>query len=478
MSPQNTADVLIIEDTLSMALMYEKLLKNAGISSEICQNGATALNILKTGAYKTVVLDLQLPEVSGLEILADIDAAQSETTFIVITANGSVNSAVDAMRLGAYDFLIKPFPEERLVTSIKNAIERASLKTKVSSLSKAVGTMTLPGFIGSSSSMLAVYKTIESIANSKAPVFVTGESGTGKEVTARAIHDVSDRKKKPFVAINCAAIPENLMESEIFGHVKGAFTGADAARKGAASQANGGTLFLDEICEMDIGLQAKLLRFLQTSQIKRVGSDWTEEVDVRIVCATNRNPFEEVTEKRFREDLYYRLNVLTVDLPPLRDRDQDVLELARSFLKSFSEEEGKSFRGLSEETKSLVLAHRWPGNIRELQNTIRKAVVMFNADTLEPDMLSLTSPQKAVSSDAYSLIEEVTLAPKDPNELTINLDQPLADIERIIIEAAIELRGGSIPKASDMLSISPSTVYRKKEGWDIAQPSEKIELTG
>jgi len=478
MSPQNTADVLIIEDTLSMALMYEKLLKNAGISSEICQNGATALNILKTGAFKTVVLDLQLPEVSGLEILTEIDAVHSETTFIVITANGSVNSAVDAMRLGAYDFLIKPFPEERLVTSIKNAIERASLKTKVSSLSKAASTTILPGFIGSSPSMIAVYKTIENIANSKAPVFVTGESGTGKEVTARAIHDVSDRKKRPFVAINCAAIPENLMESEIFGHVKGAFTGADAARKGAASQANGGTLFLDEICEMDINLQAKLLRFLQTSQIKRVGSDWTEEVDVRIVCATNRNPFEEVKEKRFREDLYYRLNVLTVDLPPLRERDQDVIELARSFLKSYSEEEGKSFIDLSEGTKSLVLAHRWPGNIRELQNTIRKAVVMFNADNLEPEMVSLTPSQNVTSSKTYNLIQEVTLAPADPNELTINLDQPLADIERIIIEAAIELRGGSIPKASDMLSISPSTVYRKKEGWDIAQPSENIELTG
>ena len=478
MRPQHTADVLIIEDTLSMALMYEKLLKNAGISSEICQNGATALNILRTGAFKTVVLDLQLPEVSGLEILSEIDAAQSETTFIVITANGSVNSAVDAMRLGAYDFLIKPFPEERLVTSIKNAMERASLKTKVSSLSKAVGSKALPGFIGSSPSMIAVYKTIENIANSKAPVFVTGESGTGKEVTARAIHDVSDRKAKPFVAINCAAIPENLMESEIFGHVKGAFTGADAARKGAASQANGGTLFLDEICEMDIGLQAKLLRFLQTSQIKRVGSDWTEEVDVRIVCATNRNPFEEVTEKRFREDLYYRLNVLTVDLPPLRDRDQDVLELAHSFLKSFSEEENKAFKELSEDAKSLILAHRWPGNIRELQNTIRKAVVMFDADSLEPQMLSLTPPQKATSSDTYNLIQEVALKPQDPNELVINLDQPLADIERMIIETAIALRGGSIPKASDMLRISPSTVYRKKEGWDNAQPLKDIEKTG
>lgn len=478
MNIENPADVLIIEDTLSMALMYKKLLKNGGFSSEICQNGADAINILKTGAYKTIILDLQLPEVNGLEILTEFKALQNDITFIVITANGSVNSAVEAMRLGAYDFLIKPFPEERLVTSIRNAMERASLKKKVHKLHKSNGTELMPGFIGSSEAMLTVYNTIENIAGSKAPVFVTGESGTGKEVTARAIHETSDRKKKPFVAINCAAIPENLMESEIFGHIKGAFTGADAARKGAASQAHGGTLFLDEICEMNIGLQSKLLRFLQTNQIKRVGSDWTEDVDVRIICATNRVPVEEIAEKRFREDLYYRLNVLSVELPPLRDRELDVIELAKSFLHNFSEEEGKSFKEISGETQSLMLSHSWPGNVRELQNTIHKAVVMFDAECLLPEMLSINRRHVVSSERDYALIQEVKTAPADPNELTINLDQPLADIERIIIEAAIELRGGSIPKASDMLSISPSTVYRKKEGWDIAQPSENIELAG
>ncbi len=462
-----TPEVLIVEDTLSMALLYEKALKKEGIKAELCQNGQTALQMIKTGAFSTVLLDLQLPEVSGLEILKEVNAVESDITFIVITANGSVNSAVDAMRLGAYDFLIKPFPEPRLVTCVMNALERRKLKTQVTKLAKtAAGTV--PGFIGSSEAMMDVYGTIGSVANSKAPVFITGESGTGKEVTAKALHELSDRSKKPFVAINCAAIPDNLMESEIFGHVKGAFTGADKARKGAASMANGGTLFLDEICEMDIGLQAKLLRFLQTGQIKRVGSDWLEDVDVRIVCATNRDPMEEVAEKRFREDLLYRLNVLSVELPPLRERGEDVLVLAQNFLEKYAAEEGKSFEAISDDAKTALLGHDWPGNIRELQNTIRKSVVMQDGTSLTGKMMSLKKSVRASDND-YALVQSVDQTPSRPVEtgprLTVSLDNPLVDIERKVIEAAIDHCGGSIPKAADMLSVSPSTIYRKRENW-------------
>jgi len=462
-----TPDVLIVEDTLSMALLYEKILKKEGVKAELCQNGQTALQMIKTGEFSTVLLDLQLPEVSGLEILKEINAAESDITFIVITANGSVNSAVDAMRLGAYDFLIKPFPEQRLLTSVTNALERRKLKTRVNDLAlSAAGSV--PGFIGTSEAMAEVYRTIGSVANSKAPVFITGESGTGKEVTARALHELGDRSKKPIIAINCAAIPDNLMESEIFGHVKGAFTGAAKARKGAASMANGGTLFLDEICEMDIGLQAKLLRFLQTGQIKRVGSDWLEDVDVRIVCATNRDPMVEVAEKRFREDLLYRLNVLSVELPPLRDRGDDVLILAQNFLQKYSAEERKSFEEISADAKAALIGHAWPGNIRELQNTIRKSVVMHEGPSLCADMLYLNKTIHAPRSD-YALVQSVDLAPAEIAEtgprLSVALNQSLVDIEREVIEAAIDHCGGSIPKAAEMLSLSPSTIYRKRETW-------------
>ncbi len=458
--------ILIVEDTLSMALMYEKMLKREGIRSELCQNGRTALEMLKTGEFSTVLLDLQLPELSGIEILQEMHTSPHEVTFIVITANGSICAAVDAMRLGAYDFLIKPFTEERMLTSVKNGLERAKLRRDVQKLSKnAAGN--LPGFIGRSDVMKSVYSTITSLANSKAPVFITGESGTGKEVTARALHETGERRKKPFIAINCAAIPDNLMESEIFGHVKGAFTGANEARKGAASMANGGTLFLDEICEMDIGLQAKLLRFLQTGQIKRVGSDWQEDVDVRVVCATNRDPMVEVAEKRFREDLLYRLNVLTIDLPPLRARDEDIVLLADNFLQKYADEEGKSFNTIALEAKDLLLGHDWPGNVRELQNTMRKVAVLFDGPILNADMLQLQ--KRIVSNPAdFELIQSVepaVIASQAANSLAINLEQPFADIEREIIEAAIELSGGSIPRAADMLSLSPSTIYRKKEGW-------------
>ena len=464
--------ILIVEDTLSMALMYEKILKREGIKAELCQNGRTALEMCKTGEFSTVLLDLQLPEMSGLEILQEMRNSSHDVTFIVITANGSVNAAVDAMRLGAYDFLIKPFTEERMVTSVKNGLERSKLKRDVDKFSKT-SRGELAGFIGQSEPMQTVYAMITSLANSKAPVFITGESGTGKEVTARALHDSGSRAKKPFIAINCAAIPENLMESEIFGHIKGAFTGANEARKGAASMANGGTLFLDEICEMEISLQAKLLRFLQTGQIKRVGSDWQEDVDVRIVCATNRDPMVEVSEKRFREDLLYRLNVLTVDLPPLRARGEDIVLLAETFLQKFAKEEGKNFDQISEQAKLSLMGHDWPGNVRELQNSMRKVAVLFDGPVLEDEMVKL---QKRVvpQSGEFALVqavepEVISLTAKN---LTIDLDRPFAVIEREIIEEAIELCGGSIPKAADMLSLSPSTIYRKKEGWVETNESE------
>ena len=467
-----TPDVLIIEDTLSMALMYQQHLKKAGISSEICQSGSHALIELRKGHVTTVLLDLQLPDMNGLDIIHEMEGTSHNITFIVITANGSVNTAVDAMRSGAYDFLIKPFPTEKLLTTVKNALERTHLTTTVQVLKKGMSTDPIPGFIGESAPMLAVYKMIQNVANSNAAVFITGESGTGKEVTAQAIHKVSDRRDAPFIALNCAALPENLIESEIFGHVKGAFTGAQDARKGAASQANGGTLFLDEICEMDINLQAKLLRFLQTGQIKRVGSDWSEDVDVRIVCATNRNPMVEVAEKRFREDLFYRLDVLSIELPPLSHRGKDVILLGENFLATFAAEEGKQFKSISPETQRLMLDYHWPGNIRELQNAVRKAVVVHDGVALEPHMLKLNAvPAAASAHEDYQLVGLASsnrlITPQQSMKTTVTVDihQPMTAIEQFIIEAVIESCNGSIPKASQILQLSPSTIYRKRETW-------------
>jgi len=464
-------NVLIIEDTLSMALMYQQHLKKAGISSEICQSGQLALIELRKGTVTTVLLDLQLPDMNGLDIIQEMEGTDHNITFIVITANGSVGTAVDAMRAGAYDFLIKPFPTEKLLVTVKNALKRTHIHKTARRIKKDMGAVEVPGFIGESAPMQSVYKMIENIAQSNAAVFITGESGTGKEVTAQAIHKVGDRREGPFIAINCAALPENLIESEIFGHVKGAYTGAHDARKGAASQAHGGTLFLDEICEMDINLQAKLLRFLQTGQIKRVGSDWTEDVDVRIICATNRNPAVEVAEKRFREDLFYRLDVLSIELPPLAQRGKDVILLGKSFLQKYASEEGKQFKTISPEAQDMMLNYPWPGNIRELQNNIRKAVVVHDGVALEPHMMTLEMPKISADKEDYQLIgmavSEKANTPNDSLKTTLMIDihRPMGVIERDIIEAVIRSCNGSVPKASQILQLSPSTIYRKREAW-------------
>ena len=466
-----TLEVLIVEDTLSMALMYQQHLKRAGIKSHICQSGTLALTELRKGHVETVLLDLQLPDMNGLDLIKEMEGTDHNISFIVITANGSVNAAVDAMRAGAYDFLIKPFPTEKLLTTVKNALDRPKIKAKGKVLKTSLAKIEAPGFVGESKPMLEVYNMIENVANSNAAVFITGESGTGKEVTAQAIHKVSLRRDAPFIALNCAALPENLIESEIFGHMKGAFTGAHESRKGAARQANGGTLFLDEICEMDINLQAKLLRFLQTGQIKRVGSDWSEDVDVRIICATNRNPMVEVAEKRFREDLFYRLDVLSIELPPLSHRGKDVILLAESFLETYAAEEGKHFKSISPEAQTLMLEYHWPGNIRELQNAVRKAAVVYDGVTLEPHMLSLNTPHAVSKTDDYKLIGAVggpkVITPQQSLKTMVSVDihQPMIMIEKEIIEAVIASCNGSIPKASHILQLSPSTIYRKREVW-------------
>jgi len=455
-------NVLIIEDTNSMALIFQKWLKKAGMHAKIVGTGNEGIENLRAGKFKTVLLDLDLPDIKGQEVIRVANEEGLDVTFVVVTASGSISIAVDAMRLGAYDFLIKPAAEERLVTTVRNALEREVIQSTVKEIKKRSSKKSKHGFTGSSLPMIAVYRMIDSIAQSKASVFITGESGTGKEVCAQSIHYASPRKASAFVPLNCAAIPKDLIESEIFGHTAGAFTGATADRTGAAITADGGTLFLDEICEMDLNLQSKLLRFLQTGIVQKVGSDKQTRVDVRILCATNRDPMVEVAEGRFREDLFYRLHVLPLHLPALKEREGDALEIARVFLAEMSEEEGKSFAGFTEDAENAILQYAWPGNIRELQNTIRKVVILNDAEYATADMLDIdrTAALYAMAKHKAADFGENGLP------FSINLNQNIADIERQVIEAAIQHCNNSIPKASEMLHLSPSTIYRKKEGWD------------
>ena len=317
--------------------------------------------------------------------------------------------------------------------------------------------------------MQTAYRMIAAAASSKATVFITGQSGTGKEVAAQAIHGISPRATAPFVPLNCAAVPKDLLESAIFGHVKGAFTGAQGDREGAAASADGGTLFLDEICEMSIDLQPKLLRFLQTGSFQRVGSDRVERVDVRILCATNRDPMTEVAAGRFREDLFYRLHVLNIMLPPLRERGEDILQLAHHFLDQYAREENKNFSGFAAEVERCFASYAWPGNIRQLQNLIRNIVVMNAGPVVTLDMLppQLLIPNAAQPSggDAAIPFQPVVLS-SQPDPAPMPDIKPLAEIERDAIEQAIARCDGNIPRAAAALGVSPSTLYRKRQSWD------------
>ncbi|MFN8758603.1 MAG: sigma-54-dependent transcriptional regulator [Tagaea sp.] len=462
--------VLIVEDTLPMAALYEEYLRDAAYDVAVAGSLRQARERIAVRVPDAIVVDVGLPDGSGLDLLKDIRAQGLPTEALVVTVSGSMNLAVEAMREGAYDFLVKPFDRERLIVTLRNALERRRLADAVVEIREEFGRDRYFGFVGASLSMQGVYRIVDSAAPSKATVFVTGESGTGKEVCAEAIHKRSPRAKAPFVALNCAAIPKDLLESEIFGHVKGAFTGATADRAGAALQADRGTLFLDEICEMEPNLQGKLLRFLQTGQVQRVGGAKPESVDVRIVCATNRDPVAEVAAGRFREDLFYRLHVIPIQLPPLRERDGDVLLIARDLLKRYAREERKKFGGFAEDAEALLAAYPWPGNVRELQNVVRSTVVLHDGDAIEAAMLpdklrgrgAVVARAAIVSSAAPTQSGPYDVPPGAPGSPL----RPLWQIERDAIEAAIAACGGNVRRAAAFLEIDASTIYRKKQLWE------------
>lgn len=466
--------ILMIEDTVLLAELYMEHLRDENVKITHFTTGKEGLTYLSDHTPHIILLDMNLPDMDGMDILKHISETGMKCCVIVITGYGAVSRVVDAMRLGAFEYLQKPFDQARLVLTVRNAMERIYLRQMVDSYKSQFGITEYHGMLGSSHVMQSVYDTIENVASSSATVFIAGESGTGKELCAQAIHDISIRGHKEMVILNCSAIPKDLMESEIFGHVKGAFTGAIADREGAAQRADGGTLFLDEIAEMDINLQAKLLRLIQSGTYQRVGNAKTCHVDIRYICATNRDPLDMVERGLFREDLYYRLNVIPLKLPPLRDRGRDKLEIALNFLRKFSDEEGRRFKSYSSQVEDVILRHSWPGNIRQLQNVIRNVVVLNEGEVVEMNML----PNDFLTSLAFdddlaegedrngaefreSRQSEFAVAVK----LGVQDIRPLWQTEKDVIESAIDICEGNISQAAAHLGINPSTIYRKLKSW-------------
>jgi DNA-binding NtrC family response regulator len=423
-----------------------------------------ALRFVSMITPDAVVIDTD-SETPAVDLLRSIRKQRVPSTVIITTNDIESDAAREAARNGAYEVVVKPTDPERLCGIIDQAVDQASERLHVSRPPSDTHREEFHGFIGASPAMQAVYAMIENAATSRASVFITGPSGTGKELCAQAIH-AQNPENRPFVAINCAAIPGELMESEIFGHVKGAFTGASASRDGAALRAHGGTLFLDEICDLDLVLQAKLLRFVQTGSFLRVGSSEPINVSVRFICATNRDVREEVRQGRFREDLYYRLHVIPIEMPPLWQRPGDVARIARHTLQRYSREEGKAFKQFSPAAERLLQSYTWPGNVRESQNVIRNAVVQYSGDTITPDMLLPAMAGTITGDRAQSVNRQAPEA--NPAAGTVIGEpkiMPLWKLEREAIERALKHCEGRISSAAALLDISPSTLYRKLRAW-------------
>ncbi|HYC01978.1 MAG TPA: sigma-54 dependent transcriptional regulator [Azospirillaceae bacterium] len=470
-SPLESQSVLLVEDTPPLARAYAEFLRAEGYAVEQVETGGQALAACEARTPGAVVLDLRLPDSDGLEVLKRLQERRPDLPVVVVTAHGSISTAVEAMRLGAFDFLVKPFNAARLTVTVRNALERQRLSRMVERYRRELDRERFHDFIGASPEMQAVYRQIEAVASSRAAVFLTGESGTGKELAADAIHRASPRRARPFVAINCAAIPKDLLESELFGHVRGSFTGATSDRAGAARDADGGTLFLDEVCELPLDLQPKLLRFLQTGMVQPVGGGRAEKVDVRILSATNRDPLAEVQAGRFREDLYYRLHVVPLHLPPLRDREDDALLIARAFLRDMAAEEGRAFERFAPEAEAALRAYDWPGNVRQLQNVVRNIVVLNEGP--EATLAMLPEPVRAAGAagaakpagpNGSAAYAPAVAGPAEGGEDV----RPLWQVEKEEILRALRRTGDDVPRAAALLEISPSTIYRKLQQWKAA----------
>jgi len=449
--PNLSGTILVADDEESIRWVLERACAQSGHSVVTVPSGAEALAALRSRPFDLALVDIRMPDVSGLDVLSRAREEGLDTLFIVMTAQNTMANAIEATKRGAYDYLTKPFDLEQVAALIARALSLRRLTKDLERL-RAELKQRHGLVIGRTPAMQAVSKVTGRVAPTDATVLIQGETGTGKELVANTIHYHSDRRG-PFVAINCSAIPNELLESELFGYERGAFTGAVERRIGKFEAAAGGTLFLDEIAEMDLSLQAKLLRFVQTGTVRRVGGSELIRVDARIVCATNRDPFAEVEAGRFRADLFYRLHVLPIALAPLRARPEDVMPLALAFLRRFAAEEGRAFRGFTAEAEAVITACPWPGNVRQLENAIRRTVVLHDGSVVTPAMLP---PE---------LTATARLQPKPQTPALPATILPFRQQEQMIIEAAVAAFDGNVGRAAAALDISPSTIYRKRQEW-------------
>lgn len=453
--------LLIIDDEKNIREGLAANFEMEDYNVKTASNGADGLKLIEKGDIDLVITDLRMPGISGEQVLAKVTAETPGIPVIILTGHGSIDSAVDAMRHGAYDFLTKPLNLDQLGMIVKRALESREMKVQHEQLKQELAdTSSLKEMIGKSAAMQRVQEMIRKVAPSRASVLITGESGVGKELVANAIHNLSPRKDKSFIKVHCAALSETLLESELFGHEKGAFTGAEKMQKGRFELAHGGTIFLDEIGEINPSVQIKILRVLQEKKFERVGGEQTIEVDVRIVAATNRNLEEEVKAGRFREDLYYRLNVVHIQVPPLRERKDDIPLLMAGFLDEFNKENDKTIKGLSNKAKAAMFRYAWPGNIRELRNCMESAVVMCSGDEI-----GLQDLPPSVSASAG--------AGGGENSVSVPLGVTLDEADRLVIEANLAANKGNKSKTAEILGIGRKTLQRKLAEWgsDAAEDS-------
>jgi len=448
--------VLVVDDEENIRLVLRTLLRKNGYEVEVADSGEAALALLDAFGPDVILTDVRMPKMGGLDLLAALRERQVASTVIVMSAYGSVDLALDAMKAGAYDYVGKPFKPDEVVLALRKAEEREALRRENRALKEQIhGASQFQSILAKSPAMVEIFRTITKIADFKTTVLITGESGVGKELVARAIHQRSSRKDEAFVAINCGAIPENLLESELFGHKKGAFTDAGADRRGLFEEASSGTLFLDEIGELPLNLQVKLLRALQEESIRRLGDSRDVKVDVRIVAATHRDLAAEAEAGRFREDLYYRINVLPIAIPPLRARREDINLLIDHFVARNNARLGTQIRGLSSEARRALLEHPWPGNVRELENTIERAMVLADGDILDtadlPERL-----REALDPVAVQLAS---------GELSIK--KTTTAIEEILIRRALLKTKGNRTRAAEILEISHRALLYKIKDYDI-----------
>ena len=457
-SHQGGLRILFADDEAHLRDLMQMELPRLGHEVTVCPDGASALRALEKGSYDAALLDLRMPGMTGIEVLGKIRQLNPDTQVIILTGHATVDTAVQALRLGAFDYLTKPCKWAELEVILSRVSERRDLTNKAAALEtrlkSAEGSPTL---IGETPSMLSVRRLIDTIAPTDASVMILGETGTGKELIARSLHDKSKRATHSFIPVNCGALPENLVESELFGHRKGSFTGADTHRKGLFEVANGGTLFLDEVGELDKSVQVKLLRFLESGEIRRVGENDPFRVDVRVLCATNRDLREMIEAEQFREDLFFRVNTFEIHLPPLRERKGDIPALARHMLMRYGSRRADLDTALTPEAIAALQTHDWPGNIRELANAIERATILSGGGPIYPEHLPTQVPSRRSSSVMVSSSSAVA----GPHFQIPEGSPTLRDIEMKYIQVILEKHNGNKPAASKELGISLKTLYNK-----------------